>query len=77
MLQNLDPKSLDHRLNIVTEICVPEQWRAYQQYVAKISGLYYLDPPIAYLNLAKKKPPLMVKPFGDFYFDAWPGCGLS
>lgn len=32
----------------VNEICVPGQVRLYQNYIAKLSGMYYLDPPLAY-----------------------------
>jgi hypothetical protein len=67
----LAESKLDHRTNVVTEICVPDQWRAYQQFVSRISAIYYLDPPAAYLNLNDKEPPMIVKPFGDFFFDGW------
>ncbi len=62
---------LDHTARKVTEICVPDQWRAYQAYISKISRIYYLDPPNAYLQLNTKQPPIIVKPFGDYFFDDW------
>jgi hypothetical protein len=62
---------LNHRTFNVVEICVPDQWRAYQQYIAKISGVYYLDPPYVYLKLKDKTPNIVVKHFGEFFFDAW------
>lgn len=62
---------LDHTTRKVTEICVPDQWRAYQAYIATISRIYYLDPPNAYLQLNTKQPPIRVKPFGDYFFDDW------
>jgi len=71
----LAESKLDHRTNDVTEICVPDQWRAYQHFVSRISAIYYLDPPTAYLNLNHKEPPMIVKPFGDFFFDDWPRNG--
>lgn len=71
----LAESKLDHRTNVVTEICVPDQWRAYQQFVSHISAIYYLDAPTAYLNLNRKVPPMIVKPFGDFFFDDWPRNG--
>jgi hypothetical protein len=68
----LAESKLDHRNDVVTEICVPDQWRAYQQFVSRINTIYYLDPPTAYLNLNAKEPLITVKPFGDFFFDGWP-----
>lgn len=67
----LAENKLDHKSNEVTEICVPDQWRAYQQFVSQINTIYYLDAPTAYLNLNSKEPPMKVKPFGDFFFDGW------
>jgi hypothetical protein len=32
-------------------VCVPKQVKLYQQHVAQLTGLYYLDPPRGYLNL--------------------------
>ncbi len=60
---------LDKRKLEVIEICVPEQWRAYQQYIATLSGVYYLDPPDAYLRLNEKQPSIRVRPFGAFFSD--------
>ena len=67
----LSESKLSHKTDIVTEICVPNQWRAYQQYISHIESIYYLDPPAAYLNLNGKEPSIIVKPFGDFFFDGW------
>jgi len=53
----------------VVEICVPDQWRAYQQYISKISNFYYLDPPSKYLDLNDSVPKLDVKEFGYFFSD--------
>ena len=58
---------LDHRNFEVVEICVPEQWRAYQHYLAKIQSVYYLDPPNLYLSLKGKVGGVDVKPFGEFF----------
>lgn len=33
------------------QVCVPNQVKLYQEHVAKLAGLYYLDPPAAYLAL--------------------------
>lgn len=32
------------------EICVPGTIRLYQEYLAPLSGIYYLDPPVRYLQ---------------------------
>lgn len=34
----------------VNEICVPHQVGLFQEYLARMSGLYYLDPPLAYVR---------------------------
>lgn len=34
----------------VNEICVPGQIELYQQYLAQMYGMYYLDPPAAYMT---------------------------
>lgn len=61
---------LDHRNLEVVEICVPEQWRAYQYYLASIKAVYYLDPPNIYLQLRGKPGGVDVKPFGEFFSEA-------
>ncbi len=53
----------------VSEICLPEQWRVYQLYIAKLKRIYYLDLPAAYEKLNWDFPPLVVKPFSDFFFE--------
>ncbi len=53
----------------VIEICLPDQWRIYQLYVAKLTRIYYLDPPSAYQRLSCEFPPLVVKPFSDFFVE--------
>lgn len=37
----------DRRVN---EICVPHQVGMFQSYLARLSGLYYLDPPFGYMR---------------------------
>ncbi len=54
----------------VTEICLPVQWRVYQSYIAQLKRVYYLDVPEAYRELDKQSPPLIVKPFSEF-FEEW------
>jgi hypothetical protein len=39
---------LDKRNSKVKEICVPDQVEIYQTWLAKLAGLYYLDPPEGY-----------------------------
>jgi len=53
----------------VVEICLPDQWRVYQLYIAKLKRIYYLDVPEAYKTLSTLFPPLVVKPFGEFFFE--------
>jgi hypothetical protein len=55
--------------NEVIEICLPEQWRLYQLYIAKLKRIYYLDVPKAYEKLSYNFPPLIVKPFSEFFFE--------
>lgn len=59
----------DKKKKEVVEICLPEQWRVYQLYIAKLKRIYYLDLPSAYEMLNEEFPPLCVRPFGDFFFE--------
>jgi hypothetical protein len=65
----LSETKLDHKSNEVTEICVPEQWRAYQQFISNLYAIYYVDIPRAYKNLHQKPPHIVVKQIGEFYYD--------
>ena len=58
----------------VVEICLPEQWRLYQLYIAKLRRIYYLDLPTAYAKLNDVFPPIAVKQFGDFFVE-WKSLG--
>lgn len=58
---------LDTSKREVIEICLPSQWRIYQLHIAKLSRIYYLDPPEPYLNLNKTFPHLGVKSFAQFF----------
>jgi hypothetical protein len=60
---------LDSKKREVVEICLPDQWRIYQLYVAKLKRIYYLDVPYAYKNLNSEFPPLAVKQFSDFFWE--------
>lgn len=60
----------DKRKREVIEICLPDQWRIYQMHIAQLKRVYYLDVPVVYNNLNQVFPPISVKPFGDFFFEA-------
>jgi len=70
MLVGLAETKVETKTLTVTEICVPDQWRAHQRYISKISYIYYLDPPKIYLDLISKPPYINVQSFGRFFFDA-------
>lgn len=69
----LSETKLDHKSNEVTEICVPEQWRAYQHFIASLYAIYYVDIPHAYKELHKKPPYIPIKNIGDLYYDIQKG----
>ena len=54
----------------VIEICLPEQWRIYQMHIAQLKRVYYLDVPTTYVKLNDVFPPIVVKSFGHFFFEA-------
>ena len=59
---------LDSRSHEVVEICVPDQWLAYQALLAQMKCIYYFDPPERYLQLASQFPSLVqLRPFADFF----------
>lgn len=51
----------------VTEVCLPNQWTAYQMYIAQLFRIYYLDIPAKYVALKDRYPFIQVKPFGAFF----------
>lgn len=53
------------RTGEVIEICVPRQLQMFQARVARISRVYYLDPPQVYLDLARAFPQVDVRSFGQ------------
>lgn len=53
----------------VIEICVPQTWQTLQARVAKLSRVYYLDPPAPYLALCTSDPRIDVRPFGEAFTD--------
>jgi hypothetical protein len=59
---------LDSRSLEVVEICVPDQWLAYQALLAHMDRIYYFDVPCRYQALTDKYPEVIViKPFGEFF----------
>lgn len=60
----------------VTEICIPEQWKTYQSFIATMSRIYYLDLPEAYERLNHVFPPICVRGFGELYFEQKPFAGV-
>lgn len=61
---------LDNKKLEVVEICVPDQWLAYQMLLSKMERIYYFDVPTRYADLAKKYPDIMpIKIFGDFFIE--------
>lgn len=70
ILSCLSETKLNHQTNVVTEICLPDQWRVYQLFIAQLKRIYYLDTPCKYERLNNIFPPIHVKPFGDFFFES-------
>ena len=59
---------LDIKKREVIEICVPDQWLAYQTYLARMERIYYFDIPERYAALTNSYPELLpIKHFGDFF----------
>jgi hypothetical protein len=48
MLIGVSENQLDKKGETVKDICIPDKMAVYQKYLAKLEGLYYLDPPAAY-----------------------------
>jgi hypothetical protein len=55
----------DTRTGEVIEICIPGQLQLFQARVTEMTRIYYLDPPRAYLELARAFPRAEVKSFGE------------
>ena len=51
----------------VVEICVPDQWLAYQTYLAQMERIYYFDIPERYSQLATEYPIIKLKHFSEFF----------
>lgn len=63
----LGETKMDSRTGEVIEICVPDQWRIYQKYLATLERIYYLDPPEKYLELARNYEYMKIKPFSRLF----------
>lgn len=53
----------------VIEICVPDQWLAYQTFLSKMERIYYFDVPTRYAQLSKEFPVIQLRQFGDFFLE--------
>lgn len=59
---------LDSRSLEVVEICVPDQWLAYQGLLAHMDRIYYFDVPARYQVLTEEFPSVItIKQFGEFF----------
>ncbi len=59
---------LDLQTKEVVEICVPDQWLAYQAFLAKFDQIFYFDIPAKYAQLAKDNADIIsIQYFGDFF----------
>lgn len=57
---------LDSRTHEVVEICVPDQWLAYQTLLARMERIYYFDMPIRYKELTEAFPSVIqIRPFQE------------
>lgn len=66
----LTETKLDSKTHAVIEICLPDQWKVYQMYIAKLTRVYYMDVPVKYADLARGYPKIDVKPLGQFFSEA-------
>jgi hypothetical protein len=67
VLVALAETKLDLQKLEVVEICLPDQWAAYQRFVARMDRVYYLDIPAKYAALATAFPYIPVTTFGEFF----------
>lgn len=69
VLSCLSETKLDHAKLEVIEICLPDQWRIYQLFIAQLRRIYYLDVPVRYDALNNIFPKIHVKQFGEFFHE--------
>ena len=61
----LNLKSLE-----VVEICVPDQWLAFQTLIATLDRIYYFDAPLVYQRLARNYPNVItIREFQEFFVE--------
>jgi hypothetical protein len=60
---------LDLQTREVTEICVPDQWLAYQTHLSVMDRIYYFDVPRRYIELAEEFAIIKLKQFGQFFVE--------
>lgn len=65
----LTETKMDRNSLEVIEICLPDQWRLYQMFIAQLTRVYYLDVPRRYEELNRVFPKITVAPFGQFFFE--------
>jgi len=59
---------LDSKTHEVIEICVPDQWLAYQSLLSKMDRIYYFDIPSRYQTLTKEHSDvIIIKQFYEFF----------
>jgi len=54
----------------VVEVCLPNQWMAYQMFIAQLDRVYYLDVPVKYAALRDAYPHIQVWPLSRFFQEA-------
>jgi len=54
----------------VVEVCLPDQWRIYQMFIAKMHTIYYLDLPYRYVDISREWPVIRIKSFGEYFAEA-------
>lgn len=59
---------MDSRSHEVVEICVPDQWLAYQMLLSRLDKIYYFDVPNRYQELTDTFPDIIeIRQFKDFF----------
>ncbi len=59
---------MDSRSLKVVEICVPDQWLAYQSLLAQMDKIFYFDVPDRYKSLTESFPNVIeISQFGEFF----------
>jgi hypothetical protein len=59
---------MDSRSLEVVEICVPDQWLAYQSLLARFETIYYFDIPARYQSLTEDFPEVIrIREFGELF----------